>query len=704
MKKFKLRKSFAALMMAFVMLLSVLPTAAFAADAAIEEGSYKVPITELKSGAPIPAIANEFAKSFGTEVQVDVAADGAMTATIIPQHMVVNMGGEYHCNLLKLKSAAGEATYPEMRTEKSSQMFGAPDQIVDLEVPAKMVVALPALNENGVYPLELTCDMMNCLNGGLELDHWMDVTLKLDWAKAESMAPNYTFGTAKTVLMPGMYTLPVSLMNASHIENPSMAASCIKGGALEVMEDGSAFVTVDLGPVTVGPLTGWSGEWNIYAEPDYKKIDETSVKTPAEVLTKDDAGNETSIRFQLPYTDQDGVYAQMFVALMGMRPDGYLALDFAKAEKATNPDPQPQPDDKIADGNYYVDAYLWHETQDKPSMGDTAMENNRKVLVTVADGVVTNVQVATAPVSMGPITSAIIDVKVNGQDVEILKKAPFTTAPAGNDYEYIQLFQFALPTEAQPTELAGATYTPIQFKVPDTPMGEDFMDARIKLDWSSAAATEDTQIALPEPEPEKTDVDLMDEATGVKIHAPAGTFDEEVILVVEKITEGDAYENAAAVVESVGEKFDLYAIRFVNAEGKEVKAQGPVTISVPVADDFDADALVMYRVNADGTKTLVRGEVGDGCFIFLQKTFGTYALVEEGSVIEEGTTPEQPEQPENKPETDPEAKPENPDEKPEDPTAPETGDSTQLMMLTVAALAAAAGAAFVVSAKRRNEN
>ena len=333
-----------AMLLSLVMLVGLLPMSVFAADVQeqpaqtqLAEGSYMVPVVDLVSKAPLAPVQVAFAKAFGSEVRIDVAADGQMTATITPQHMVVDMSsmnqGKYHCNVLTVEGAS----YPEMKTEKVSPIFGKPDTIQDIQCPAKIVVPMPAANEKGGYVFTLTVDFMNSfLGGGLEKDYPTGVTLTLDFANAKEIkpaGPSFEFGTAKTVLKPGKYNLPVAMMNASKPEKPSMAAAAIQGGTLEVLEDGTAFVNLQLGAVKMMGLTGWSQDWKIYNE-----YNVNSAATPAEVVARDAENHETEVRFQLPYTDKDGVFAKMSVNVgMSMSPDALLKLDFAKAQALDKP-------------------------------------------------------------------------------------------------------------------------------------------------------------------------------------------------------------------------------------------------------------------------------------------------------------------------------------------------------------------------------
>ena len=395
-----------AMLLSLVMLVGMLPMSVFAADvqdvpaqtvqAPLTEGSYMVPVAELKSAAPIPAVQTEFAKAFGTEVQIDVATDGQMTATIVPQHMVVNFSGLYHCNVLTVKTAAAEAAYPEMKTEQVSPTFGQPDVVQEIQCPAKVVVPMPEPTPEGGYVFTLTVDFMNSfLGGGLEQSYPTDVTLKLDFANAKALKPTgpaFEFGPKHTVLEPGKYSLPVKMMNADKPNKESMAGSAIKGARLEVLEDGTAFVNVDLGPV----MGGWSENWVIFQE-----YNTTSESVPAEVVQQDEKGHATEIRFQLPFTDQDGVYAKMGIDIMPMKPSALLKMNFAQAEALDKPQVPTYEfgtaKTALKPGQYDLPVSLMNAGKpDKPSMAAAAVKGGVLEVLDNGDAFVN--------VKLGPVT------------------------------------------------------------------------------------------------------------------------------------------------------------------------------------------------------------------------------------------------------------------------------------------------------------
>ena len=166
----------------------------------------------------------------------------------------------------------------------------------------------------------------------------------------------------------------------------------------------------------------------------------------------------------------------------------------------------------LADGKYYVDVALWHATEDRASMGNVAFQSNNKALVTVKDGKITNVEIATSAVDVSGIHSGITSMMVEGKAVKVLEKAELITLPANNKYEYIKRASFELPATAQPELASETTYAKVEFTVPDTPMDmvpeikENGLSARLKFVWSTATATKDENVKPEENKPVKPEV------------------------------------------------------------------------------------------------------------------------------------------------------------------------------------------------------
>ena len=479
--------------------------------------------------------------------------------------------------------------------------------------------------------------------------YWNSLTkTSSDNNKSDDTTKETTFGSAKTTLTAGTYSIPASLKNAGNVSQDSMAAGCIKSAQMTVAADGTAVVTVDLQSVSFAGLTAYASNWKIYqgTSADGKTVDAQ--------YTTDEEGRVTQITFTLPDNSYDGVYVNMFVDAMNYSPDAYLALDYANAVKTAEPDPAPTPDpdptpeptptpdptpdptptptpdpsdNKIADGNYYVPIALWNAVSDKASMGNAAFEKNSSALITVKDGQVVKVQIAMNPVTVTSIYSAVTAFEVEGVTVTIDKTEKITTS-AGNEVDAIRLVTFELPEGTQPS-VADITYADVSFKVPDTPMGDTMMSARLRFDWSALTATSDTSLVPAEDQTEEKSpaVDVTDEKTGVHVSAAEGVLPAGSELKVTKVGAGTEYTKAANALADVGSNFELYEVHF-EKDGQEVEPDGSVVVKYLIPAGMNADNVVLYRINDDGSKTLIKGSVENGYYVVTTKGFSYYALVE----------------------------------------------------------------------------
>ena len=299
----------------------------------------------------------------------------------------------------------------------------------------------------------------------------------------------------------------------------------------------------------------------------------------------------------------------------------------------------------LEDGNYYVDIALWKSDSNEASMGNVAFKNNDKALVTVEDGKITRVQIGTNPVDIDPYHSAITSFELaDGTKVKIVATGELTTLPANKDYTYIKLVSFNLPDSAQPDISDAITYVPVNFYVPDTPMDAavgETLTARLRFTWSTAVKTDDTSLQVddttaagdsPITGEEIVDVNLVDEATGIKLETNSGILSDKAVLSVEKLTQGADYDIAMKAMNGVDGSWNLYKIVAL-VDGVETAPLGSVVLYIPCG----AEGVTLYRVNADGTKTLVRGEVQDGYYVVRTTSLGLFAMVGEAAGTPGGT-------------------------------------------------------------------
>lgn len=231
------------------------------------------------------------------------------------------------------------------------------------------------------------------------------------------------------------------------------------------------------------------------------------------------------------------------------------------------------------------------------------------------------------------IAAEVLSTQKNADGTDVMDEFNQT----GGSYEgklYPDQVKFPLVSDALNDEDG---CVPLQVFVPvmeDISAGSGTQNVLLKLDWSTLKETteDDPDFQPEEPVEQSPAVNVTDPSTGIKVEADKGVFPEGVEQVVTQITSGADYDKAASVLSDVGKKFRLFEIHF-ELDGAEVQPNGIVTVYYPIPEGYDADKVVLYRINDDGTKTLVKGTVENGFYKVMTKSFSTYALVEQGSTI-----------------------------------------------------------------------
>lgn len=118
---------------------------------------------------------------------------------------------------------------------------------------------------------------------------------------------------------------------------------------------------------------------------------------------------------------------------------------------------------------------------------------------------------------------------------------------------------------------------------------------------------------------------LTDEITGISV---TGYLPDGCILKVEKVEEGEDYENIAAfITENVKDvPFRLFSIRLVIGD-EEVQLDGTLMVSIPVPEKF-GDKLGLYRQEKDGKMTKLAFEMKDGAIVFGTEHLSYYAIAD----------------------------------------------------------------------------
>ncbi|NLY08390.1 MAG: hypothetical protein GXZ11_00595 [Tissierellia bacterium] len=290
----------------------------------------------------------------------------------------------------------------------------------------------------------------------------------------------------------------------------------------------------------------------------------------------------------------------------------------------------------IENGMYRIPINLWHNNEDRPSMGDGALSDEAELLID--DNGVT-LFLGSDKMTVMDITASLISVYYVGEDENFHR---------GINYD----FSLQIPGEEDPRAkvvsipIGGKSeFVSIMLDPKVEPMGDDPIKARLKLDWGkikpitleeSKLINAKTQGAkLPEFNIEQihTKVDK-----GITLIAPKGTYDREFWFYSNKIIG----EEQRKLVEQYGALSKVTAYRLealgkldfipkdrvqnINGLREKLETKGVVQIKIPLGD-MSKDAK-LYNVEKN---LAVDYSIEDGQMVFSTDSLGVFAIVEKSS-------------------------------------------------------------------------
>ena len=295
-------------------------------------------------------------------------------------------------------------------------------------------------------------------------------------------------------------------------------------------------------------------------------------------------------------------------------------------KNSSNPGKQ----DEITDGKYWMDVQFYNADKDAVSMGDSALENNRRALVTVKNGTAT-IEVATNPIYRDGIVSGIGTIQSTDKDVALTVLD--TNINQEYNFEYVERFEIKLSDLTK-------KFVTVKFTVPNTPMGSMYPDgvpARLMLNFNNMTKANDSDSLKPNDKTASRGgssgeaFDAEDKETGVKLAADKYVFDSGVELKVTKLTEAKEKETAETLLKKQADRLDLYELKVMKGN-TEATPSGTVKISIPVRKDETVTKL--YRITpADKKKAASATELEftrskDGKYLELEvKELGQFAVV-----------------------------------------------------------------------------
>lgn len=157
----------------------------------------------------------------------------------------------------------------------------------------------------------------------------------------EEVVPN-SLESVQTQLEAGTYLVPVAMMNASNISNPSMASSTLESiGLIIVSEDGTVTLQTKWKSLSMAGLVGSVTKIGVFQTEDISSQDaidglvEATVDTYRKVSYSEELKPE-KITLTIPndMKTKNGVYIKMEVD-MGMNPEAFIKIDYANANAVT---------------------------------------------------------------------------------------------------------------------------------------------------------------------------------------------------------------------------------------------------------------------------------------------------------------------------------------------------------------------------------
>lgn len=281
-----------------------------------------------------------------------------------------------------------------------------------------------------------------------------------------------------------------------------------------------------------------------------------------------------------------------------------------------------------SESNQLVDIALWNANSDQASMGNVSTDHNTQALYNPSEN---TIQFATNPVDVSGycsgIQAALYDTTGKGdfEEVTILSTGTVETGTKndGTNHTVTFLSSFEIDVPSYLT-MEGVEYIPFQMSVPYTPMdvvvGTGYLDARIRIDWSTMTATTDTDL-VPNTEISTGEVEAISLTShGVTLNAESTIVPSDATFTVTKITSGSQYNLAIASLAVGG--FDLYEIS-LTVDGVDFDLTGSVNLTFPYSN-----IPTCYRINDDASKTTLRGLSSAQGYLISTRSMGLYAVLD----------------------------------------------------------------------------
>ena len=280
----------------------------------------------------------------------------------------------------------------------------------------------------------------------------------------------------------------------------------------------------------------------------------------------------------------------------------------------------------LEDGKYQVQINFWHSTLNKASMGNASL--NHTALIEVINGKI-YMSLSVHPMLVGTITASIASLQIKQANGSYVYADVIANKIAGGKPS---AFKFVLPSTNN--------YISVKVDPQVEVMGDDPVDARLRISWDTLVSVSDntvvssnTSLKVAKDSVLSDATTLIDIKTDVKLEVEENVLPKGTTMNVTTVLSGEDYDKAKLALEEIGANFVLYDITLLNSENLSIQPNGVVKVFLPVPEGMNTDAIAIYRINEDGTKTLLESEVENGYVIFYTNHFSVYAIVEKSEAV-----------------------------------------------------------------------
>lgn len=434
-------------------------------------------------------------------------------------------------------------------------------------------------------------------------------------------------------------TVKVMLLKKTE-DVPSMAQKALKPEAKWIEKGNERLLTLEFLPLEFMGTRGYLGEvtvdgQSVQVADSYKDYD--SYNDPERGSDPRMKGKFYPKTVTFPVDPNRAVYdLKFYVPVMGEmgfgEQEARLKIDWPNkggekavpAENKNTPASAPSAPLDLEDGLYAVDVALWHETEDKPSMGNGALDPKAELFVKDGKG---TLFLGTKTLKVSNIQASLSRVFYETDDGYSAAAALcYDLKPVNEPLPRPRIF--ALPLE----EKRAMIRLKVDPKV--APMGDEPLNARLKLDFQSMKKIEVDETTLArraEMGPKKPSFAEAHSYAdkGAVLNVPAGGFGEAFEFYANALT-GRDLQNALARINlppqakayrlecrAPVEKIPKDYTGSVQALGKSLSPQKPVAIALPLQGTAEI-------LDEKGAK--IPSKIRDGKIHFETKHLGVFFI------------------------------------------------------------------------------